>query len=223
MDTNDNYNRDEDHLRSLDALDKWELENEDQDVRGCMLVRPDGMRIGRIEQMLVDRERERVAGVRLEDGQVFPVEPLTRRDGVVVYGEELRTAGSDRREGSLERKETIPLVEEKLHVGKRLIENGCVRVRSRVVEEPITKTVTLRDEEINIERRPVSGRVENAAGLFEERDIRMTATDEKAVVEKVARVKEEVVVRKDVDERVERISDTVRKTEVDVDRDPGRQ
>ena len=223
MDRNDDYNRDDEYLRTLDSLDKWELEHEEQDVRGCMLVERDGAPIGRIDQMLVDREHERVAGVRLDDGRVFPVEPLTRRDDVVVYGEDLRAAGADRREGSVEREETIPIVEEELHVGMRLVEQGGVRVRSRVVEEPVTKTVTLRDEEINIERRPVNGRVENAEGLFEERDIRMTETDEKAVVEKEARVKEEVVVRKDTDERVERISDTVRSTEVDVDRDPGRR
>jgi stress response protein YsnF len=37
------------------------------------------------------------------------------------------------------------------------------------------------------------------------------------VVSKEARVKEELVVRKDVDERTETVSDTVRRTEVDVE------
>lgn len=223
MNRNDDYNHDEEHLRTLDALDKWELEDDDQDVRGCMLVQPDGERIGKIEDMLVDRDRERIAGIRLDDGRVFPVEPLTLRDDVVVYGGDLRTGRADRREDGVEREETIPIVEEKLLVGKRMVEHGGVRVRSRVVEEPVTKTVTLRNEEIDIERRPVNERVENTAGLFKERSIDMTETDEEAVVAKEARVTEEVVVRKDVDERVEQVSDTVRKTEVDVDRDPGRR
>jgi stress response protein YsnF len=40
---------------------------------------------------------------------------------------------------------------------------------------------------------------------------------EEAVVSKEARVVEEVVVRKEADQRTETISDTVRKTEVDVE------
>lgn len=219
MDRNDNYNQSEEYLRTLDSLDKWELEHKDQDVRGYMLVQPDGERIGRIDQMLVDREHERVAGIRVEDGRVFPVEPLTLRDDVVVYGGDLRTAPADRREGAVEKEESIPVVEEKLVVGKRLVEQGGVRVRSRVVEKPVRESVSLRDEEIDIERRPVNERVDNPAALFKERDIRMTETDEEAVVGKEARVKEEVVVRKDADQHVEDVSDTVRKTEVEVDRD----
>lgn len=218
MDRNDNYNQSEEYLRTLDSLDKWELEHSDQDVRGCTLVEPDGSPIGRIDEMLVDREHERVAGIRLDDGRVFPVEPLTLRDEVVVYGGDVAAPHADRREGAAEREEAIPIVEEKLLVGKRLVERGGVRVRSRVVEEPVRETVRLRDEEIDIERRPVDKRVDNAAGLFKERDIRMTETDEEAMVTKEARVKEEVVVRKDTEERVEDVSDTVRRTEVDVDR-----
>jgi stress response protein YsnF len=40
---------------------------------------------------------------------------------------------------------------------------------------------------------------------------------EQAVVSKQARVKEELVVKKDVDQRTETVSDTVRRTEVKVD------
>lgn len=221
MHHNDRYDQSEEYLRTLDSLDKWELEHKSQDVRGYMLVQPDGEAIGRIDEMLVDREHERIAGVRTEDGRVFPVEPLTIRDDVVIFGEELREPPVARREehhGKLDKEESIPIVEEKLVVGKRLVDRDSVRVRSRVVEEPVSKTVKLRDEEIDIERRPVDKRVDNAGALFKDRDIQMIETDEEAVVGKEARVKEEVVVRKDADQRVENVSDTVRKTEVDVDR-----
>ena len=49
----------------------------------------------------------------------------------------------------------------------------------------------------------------------------MTETDEEAVVAKTARVTEEVVISKDVTERTERVSDTVRRTEVDVENTAG--
>ncbi len=42
-------------------------------------------------------------------------------------------------------------------------------------------------------------------------------TGEEAVIVKDARVTEEVVVRKDVEERVETVHDTVRRTEIEVD------
>lgn len=115
----------------------------------------------------------------------------------------------------------IPIVEEQLIVGKREVARGGVRVRSYVRETPVTEQVTLREEQVHIERRPVDGTVRTAgldADPFQERSVEVTATAEEAVVGKAARVVEEVVVTKDVDQHVETISDTVRRTEVDVDR-----
>jgi uncharacterized protein (TIGR02271 family) len=116
----------------------------------------------------------------------------------------------------------IPIVEEQLSVGKREVERGGVRVRSYVVETPVEESVRLRDETINVERR----RVDRPAGditadAFRERTIELTETDEEAVVAKTARVTEEVVISKDVTERTERVSDTVRRTEVDVENTAG--
>ena len=52
---------------------------------------------------------------------------------------------------------------------------------------------------------------------FQERTIEVEERGEEAVVSKEARVVEEVVVRKEAEQRTETISDTVRKTEVDVE------
>ncbi len=117
--------------------------------------------------------------------------------------------------------ERIQLGEETLNVGKREVNRGGARIRSYVTETPVTEQVTLREEHVNVERRPVDGNL--AAGdldkgaLFQERSIEMTETAEEAVVDKQARVTEELVVSKTADERTETISDTVRKTEVDID------
>ena len=80
--------------------------------------------------------------------------------------------------------------------------------------------VNLRQEHVEVERRPVSGTTQ--AGTlggdpFQERTIEVEERGEEAVVSKEARVVEEVVVRKDVEQRTETVSDTVRKTEVDVE------
>jgi len=117
--------------------------------------------------------------------------------------------------------EVIPIVEEQLSVGKREVERGGVRVRSYVVETPVEESVRLRDETVNVERRAVNRPADVTADAFRERTIELTETDEEAVVAKTARVVEEVVVSKDVTERTEKISDTVRRTEVDVQNTTG--
>jgi uncharacterized protein (TIGR02271 family) len=112
----------------------------------------------------------------------------------------------------------IPIIEEELRVGKREVEGGGVRVNTRVEEVPVNEQVTLRDEEIDVHRKRVDRPVTEAdmaalqTGTFEVRE-----HDEEAIVDKTARVVEEVHVKKDVQERTETIQDTVRRTDVDVD------
>jgi uncharacterized protein (TIGR02271 family) len=116
--------------------------------------------------------------------------------------------------------EVIPIVEEELVVGKREVERGGVRVRSYVTETPVHEQVRLREENVSVERRAVDQPLSSLDGdAFRDRTVEMTETNEEAVVGKTARVVEEVVIRKDVGERVEDVSDSVRRTEVDVDRD----
>jgi uncharacterized protein (TIGR02271 family) len=115
---------------------------------------------------------------------------------------------------------TIPVVEEEVTVGKRAVERGRVRIHSRVVERPVEESVRLRDETVTVERRPVD-RPATDADLAAGRDetIEVTEVDEEAVVSKQARVVEEVVVRKDAQEHTETVRETVRRTDVEVDRD----
>jgi uncharacterized protein (TIGR02271 family) len=122
--------------------------------------------------------------------------------------------------GTSGRDEVIPVVEEQLHVGKREVGHGRVRIQSRVVERPVQEQVILREERVEVERRPVSGTTQAGSisgDPFQERTIEVEERREEAVVSKEARVTEELVVRKDVEERIETVSDTVRRTEVDVE------
>ena len=113
--------------------------------------------------------------------------------------------------------QSIPLLEERLVVGKRDVSHGRVKVRSYVVETPVSEQVTLRDEHVSIERRPVDRAVAAGEDAFVERTIEAAETDEEAVVTKEARVREELVLRKNVETREQTVKDTVRRTEVEIE------
>jgi uncharacterized protein (TIGR02271 family) len=112
----------------------------------------------------------------------------------------------------------VPVVEEELHVGTRQVQRGGVRLYTRVTERPVEETVRLRDETVHVERHPVDRPATEAdVAAAKEGTIEVTETDEEAVIAKQARVVEEVVVRKDVQEHTETVRDTVRRTEVEVE------
>jgi uncharacterized protein (TIGR02271 family) len=136
--------------------------------------------------------------------------------GLSMDSGQLRGTDLDRGE------EVIPVAEEELHVGKREVNHGRVRIRSHVIERPVQEQVTLSQERVQVERRPVEGSMHAGSlgdnnNLFQERTIEVDERGEEAVVSKEARVVEEVVVRKEADQRTETVSDTVRKTEIEVE------
>lgn len=119
-------------------------------------------------------------------------------------------------------KDYIPVVEERINVGKRVAESGRVRVRSYVVETPVQEQVTLRDETVHVDRRTVDRPVTAAdEALFQSKTIEATETREQAVVSKDARVVEEIGIRKDAGQRTETVTDKVRRTEVEVEDERG--
>jgi uncharacterized protein (TIGR02271 family) len=112
----------------------------------------------------------------------------------------------------------VPVVEEALQVGTRQVPRGGVRLYTRVTERPVEETVRLRDETVHVERRPADRPATEAdVAAAKERTVEVTETDEEAVVRKQARVVEEVVVHKDMQEQTETVRDTVRRTEVEVE------
>lgn len=112
----------------------------------------------------------------------------------------------------------IPVVQEQLKVGKREVQRGGVRVYSRIVETPVDESIGLREEHVNVERRPVNEPISGTdTSAFKEQSIEMRETSEEAVVQKSARVVEEVMVNKEVTQREQQIHDTVRHTEVEIE------
>ena len=121
--------------------------------------------------------------------------------------------------GRAERRETVPVVEEGLEVGKRRIATGGVRVTSSVSERPVEETVTLREERVEADRHPADRELspEEAEAAFQGGTVEMTGTAEEIEVGKTARVVGEVALGKRVGEREETVRDTVRRTEVEVE------
>jgi uncharacterized protein (TIGR02271 family) len=113
---------------------------------------------------------------------------------------------------------SLPVIEEELQVGKREIETGGVRLRSRIIERPVQQSVRLRQEQVVVNRVPVDRAASEADfDTFKEGTIEMQEFAEIPVVSKDARVVEEVNLSKTVEEHDEVIHDTVRHTEVDVE------
>jgi uncharacterized protein (TIGR02271 family) len=128
-----------------------------------------------------------------------------------------RDAKSERTEG--EREDVLPVVKEELQIGKRAVSGGAVRVVSRVVSRPVKESVELRREEAVVERRPVDREAsKDDLGAFQERTVEVQEMAERPVVQKTARVVEEVVVGKRVSSDTQVVEDTVRSTEVNVER-----
>jgi uncharacterized protein (TIGR02271 family) len=114
--------------------------------------------------------------------------------------------------------QTIPVIQEELRVGKRVVQRGGVRIYQRMVETPVTEIVNLREEHVVVERRPVDQPADPAdLAAFQETSFELRESAEEAVVQKTARVVEEVVVGKEVSQHTDQVSDTVRSTEVEVE------
>ena len=113
--------------------------------------------------------------------------------------------------------EIIPVYEESLQVGKREVSHGRLRVRSYVVETAVNEQVSLRTENVHVDRRPVDRAVSATDAMFQDRVIEVEEFAEEAVVSKQARAVEEVSLHKEARDRTETITDTLRHTEVEVE------
>lgn len=115
--------------------------------------------------------------------------------------------------------QAIPVVREELKVGKREVQRGGVRIFSHVVEEPVDESLNLREEHVSVQRRTVDQPIDpDDVRAFKDTTIEMRESAEEAVVQKSARVVEEVTIGKEVTNREEHVRDTLRHTEVEVEK-----
>lgn len=117
-----------------------------------------------------------------------------------------------------ERDETLKLAEEQVDIGKRRVSDGVVRLRRYTVEEDVSEDISLFDQHADMFRRAVDEPAYLNDVDWSERTIEVEESHEVPTVNKTARVREEVGLRTEGNERVETVKDTVRRQEVEVDK-----
>lgn len=157
------------------------------------------------------QEAQLAAEVMDKFGAVDVDERAMQNSGNADFGQTTGAAVSDS-------ENAIPVIEEELKVGKRMVQTGGVRLRSRIIERQVEEHLRLREEHVSVERNPVN-RTASTADLdsFREETIEVREKMEVPTVNKEARIIEEVSLSKEVEEHDEIIKDTVRHTEVDVE------
>ncbi len=109
----------------------------------------------------------------------------------------------------------IPIGEEVLNVGTRMVQGKTTRVRRVVVETPVQQDVTLHTETVVVEHRKPVGLTNE--GILTEVTVEMSDANEVPMVSKSVRLVEEVLLRKEVTARVETIRDTVKRDRLEFD------
>jgi stress response protein YsnF len=144
----------------------------------------------------------------------YDVENKDRELGV----KNIETGNNTYFENAANESRKIPVIEENLQVGKKVVETGGVRLRSRIVEKPVEETIRLREEHVTVERNKVD-RLANDPDFddFEEGTVEIREHAEVPVISKDAKVVEEVSLDKTVNDREEKVRDKVRRTEVEVE------
>lgn len=113
----------------------------------------------------------------------------------------------------------VPLVEEQLHVGKRVIETGVVRVHTQVHERVEVIDEPLLEEHIDVERVPVNRPVDGPVSVRQEGDTTIVpVVREVLVVQKQLMLVEEIRLTRRVTEarRPQRV--TLRSEEAHIER-----
>jgi stress response protein YsnF len=146
--------------------------------------------------------------------------PEDKLDRAVAIMERFEAASGEGRPAASGSEETVQVVEEEVSVGKRKVANGGVRVTSSVSERPVKETVQLREEHVEAERRSADRKLsaDEAEAAFKEKTVEMMGTSEEAEIRKEARVVGEVSLSKETKERQQTVRDTVRRTDVEVEK-----
>lgn len=101
--------------------------------------------------------------------------------------------------GQAETREIIPLREERLTVGRRVVETGRVRVHLSTTTEDAAVREVLRQDRVEVERVPVGREVAAAPAVREEEDgavLVVPVLEEVLVVERRLVLKEELRIRR---------------------------
>jgi len=117
--------------------------------------------------------------------------------------------------------QTIDLKEEHLAVDKEKEKTGEVHISKKVVEDTETVEVPVTKEEVTIERKPVSEdkMTDDKIDATDEEEIVIPIEEEKVTPKKETDVVEEVEIKKETKQDTQKVGDTVRREELEVERD----
>jgi stress response protein YsnF len=119
--------------------------------------------------------------------------------------------------------EVLALAEEKIEVGKRMVQEGTTRIRRFVTETPVEEQVSLHEEHARVVRRAIADPTYVKNLDWTDKVIEITETAEEPIVTKSAHVAEEVVVQREGSDHVETVRDKVRRQRVEVERVAGKE
>ena len=114
--------------------------------------------------------------------------------------------------------EVLRLAEEQLQVGKKMVQTGRTRIRRFVTEREASADVTLHEEHAEVLRRAVTDPKFVGVIDWADKEIEVIETAEQALVNKTARVVEEVSLKKIGSDHVETVKDKIRRQQVEVER-----
>ena len=220
-------------LVSLDH-DDWAVAEGEPDVRGWDVVTADQKKIGEVDDLLADPTAMKVRFITVDlDDEISTGQgdetiriPISR----VRIQENDRTVVVDFAAANLKgfasaaaqpwKDDQIKLTRsaEELRIGKRQVKGGEVEVKKRVETEHVRENVKLRSEDVDVQRRPVTGTAQHRDTQISAQEVRVPIYEEEAVVEKRPVVKEEVVISKHPTEKTETVETDVRKERIDVDK-----
>jgi uncharacterized protein (TIGR02271 family) len=175
----------------------------------------------------LDGNKDRV--VRLRDGREFLVPRTaveTAPDGTfrlrMKQDEIERMPGSGRkpaRRQAAAEETVVPALEEEIHVGKRRVETGRLRVRKQVETRNAAVEETLLSREYDVEHVPVDRLIpEPVEPRYEGDTLILPVFEEVLVLEKRLVLREEIRITRRTRERVDRQTVPVRREHVDVER-----
>ena len=137
------------------------------------------------------------------------------RDRTSYQAYQDRTSYQDRRTHEASGEQVIAVGEEVLNVGTRTVPGKTTRVRRVVVEQPVEQDVTLHSETVVVERRRPQASI--GQDVLTEVTVEMSETNEVPVVSKSVHLVEEVLLRKEVTARTEKIRDTVKRDKLEIE------
>jgi uncharacterized protein (TIGR02271 family) len=221
--------------QGLVSLDdgNWEVAAGEPDVRGWDVVTADQRKIGEVDDLLADPTamKVRYLTIELDKGAVSAqadhsvrvpisrarVHEAERKVVLDITGENLKNFATAPAHPWRDDQIKMTRSAEDVRIGKREVKAGEVEVKKGVETERITEPVTLRHEEVDIERRPVTGSAASRDVQISAQEIRVPVTEEEAIVEKRPVIKEEVVISKRPVEERDTVETDVRKERIDVE------